>query len=210
MVDGIDPLTLDDFSVRRPNFQADLKKIIVTGAGNFTLKNIKVDFDNPLIDILVVVPKVEAKGFYENNFNLGGWLTTRAKGRIVNYLENLKMRLTFKGHHEIRDDHTYIKFDDFKVLIKIPRIKIFLENAFADPVLNDAVNAFINRNTELFLPEVEGAIRKTFSESQMLSDELNTPHFFIDSFSTIQVVGCVPLYSECLTIILWMSCIHEI
>lgn len=77
-------------------------------------------------------------------------------------------------------------------------------------VLNEAVNAFINRNTELFLPEVEGAIRKTFSESLTLSDELNTSHLFIDSFPTIQVVGCVPLYSECLTLILWMSCIHKI
>lgn len=137
--------------------------MIVTGAGDFVIEKIKMDFDNPLFDVVAVLPKCEARGYYENTFNLG-WLNTRAKGRIVNQLADMKMRLTFKGHHEIRNGQKYIKFDTFNVAAKITKIKIHLENAFPDKALNDAVNGFINQNTDLFVPEVEAAVRQTMSK----------------------------------------------
>lgn len=153
-------MMLDDITVNRSDFHADMKNMIVRGASGFKVEKINVELDNPLIDIQVTIPKVIAQGYYENIFNLG-WLNARAKGRITSRVTNLKMRLTFKGHLEEHDDRIYIKFDDFEVNVKMRKIGIQLENAFSDFAINRAVNNFINKNTGLFLPEIESVIRKT-------------------------------------------------
>lgn len=197
-------MTLDDFSVRRPSFQADLKKMIVTGSGDFIVEKIKIDLDNPQFDIQVNVPRVEARGFYENTFNLG-WLNTRAKGRIVNQLADVKMRFSFKGHIEVRNGQKYAKFDTFNVAAKISKIKIYLENAFPDKALNDAVNGFINQNTDLFLPEVEASIRQTLGKNKSnTSVTLSSVQYNLSFFFTCinQEEECVQLYSKFSTTIL--------
>lgn len=150
--------------MRRSGFQADLKKVIVYGGSDFVIEKIKVDFDKPVFNVQVLLPKIDARGFYASSFNLGGWISTRAKGRIRNQLADLRIRITMKGHLENRNGRTYIKFDAFNISVKIRKIKLTLENAFPDPTLNDAVNTFINENTDLFLPEVEAGIRQTLGK----------------------------------------------
>lgn len=71
---------------------------------------------------------------------------------------------THKGRLEIRNGRTYVKFENLKIAAKIRKIRIYLENAFPGPTLNNALNNFINQNTELFLPEVEARIHQTLGK----------------------------------------------
>lgn len=157
---GIDPLRLNDIYILRPSFSANLTNVVTSGSGNFNIEKIRVDFDRSLMDVLVTVPKIQVSGYYANQFGLG-IIKTRGKGRISARLGNMKLRISAKGRHEIKNDQNYIKFDRIVVTPKITQIKIYMEDLLPDKALNEGINAFLNQNVNLFVPEVEQAIQTT-------------------------------------------------
>lgn len=160
IVQGIDPLRLNDIYILRPSFNANLTNVIASGSGNFNIEKIRVDFDRSLMDVLVTVPKIQVSGYYVNQFGLG-ILKTRGKGRISAWLGNMKLRIGAKGRHDIKNGQEFIKFDKIVVTPKITQIKIHMENLLPDKALNEGINAFLNQNVNLFVPEVEEAIQTT-------------------------------------------------
>lgn len=164
-VEGIDPLKLDDISIRRPNLSSNITQLISYGSGTFVIEKIKVNFDKPSLDLIINVPKSVNIGNYENEFRFG-WLNAKAKGKMTSWLGNLKIRIGFKGRLETRNGQKYIKMDTFFVAPKITQIKIYLENVSPDKTFNEVINTFLNQNVEVVAPEIENSIKNTLRESK--------------------------------------------
>lgn len=156
----LDPVKLDDISIRRPGLTSDVTNVRASGVVDYVVEKANLDFNKSLMDMIIVFPKVSVVGNYVNQFNFG-WLNAHAKGRFTALLGNLKVRIGFRGRQEMRNGQRYLKAEQFTAVPKITQIKIHLENAFPDKNLNDAVNAFMNQNVDLFVPEVEQSIKTT-------------------------------------------------
>lgn len=160
--EGIDPLKLDNVNIRKSTLSANVTNIIAFGAGNFIMEKLKADFNNPYVDMTLNLPNLQATGQYGLKMSLG-LLNINARGR-AKLAASLKIRCGCKGTLEIRNGQKYIKIKQCIVTPKITQLKMFLENVLPERALNDAVNAFLNENTAIFIPDVEKAIQSTICE----------------------------------------------
>lgn len=161
---GIDPISIDDFTVDKQGIYAVITNLVAYGASNFVFDRFKIDLEKAKMDVIITIPRVEALGNYK--INLGrSLLNVRSNGRIKNTLSNLKVRIQMKGRVESRNDDKYVKMESCNVAVKVNSIKLYMENLFKDEkALNDVANQIINQNTELFVPELEESLRKSLCE----------------------------------------------
>lgn len=162
VVQGIDPLKLDNVYTRISTLNANVTNIIASGVGNFIIEKIKVDFNNPYVDMTLNVPNIQATGQYGLKMSLG-LLNINARGR-GKFGTSVKLRCGCKGVVEIRNGQKYIKVKQCIATAKVTQLKMFFENVLPEKALNDAVNAFMNENTAIFIPDVEKAIQSTICE----------------------------------------------
>jgi hypothetical protein len=160
-VDGIDPISIDDFIVDKSGIYAQITNLKAFGPSKFIIDRFKVDIENARIDAIVTIPKIEAIGNYKINIGRA-LLNVQGSGRIRNILPNFKIRLSLRGKVEERGGEQYVKFDRCDVIVKVTAIKIHMDNLFAnEPLLTDAANALINQNTQLFVPELEVSLKNS-------------------------------------------------
>lgn len=165
---GIDPMKLDHVTVEQPpnleNFEAELRDIKLTGAGDFLIEEIEVDLSNESrIKIHLKIPRLNAEGQYESTFNVG-WFSPTLKGRFVGEIMDLTMRLVMYGEHEIREEKTFIKFTDSEIIATIDDMKVQVKNKFPYQIFNGLMNSYINQNTKLVIPVAETLVEKTLGE----------------------------------------------
>lgn len=70
-----------------------------------------------------------------------------------------------RGHKEKRGEEEFLKFDPFKVKLRVGQSSIFLTNLFdGDPVLGPATNRVINENSQLFLQEISPVLERSLAD----------------------------------------------
>lgn len=160
-----------DIFIRRTGIVSNITNQVTLGTGDFVIEKIKIDLNQPLIDLIIRVPKTVTKAISENSYNFG-WLNSKSRSNFTSVISNYKARITVKGKQEIRNGEKYINFTSFKVVSKITQIKFRLDNAFADRILNEAVNSFLNQNADIVIPDIEKSNSKDLSEYLMNSKRL--------------------------------------
>lgn len=70
-----------------------------------------------------------------------------------------------RGHKETRGNDEYLKFDPFKVKLRVGHSSIFLTNLFdGDPILGPATNRVINENSQVFLEEIRPVLERSLAD----------------------------------------------
>lgn len=79
--------------------------------------------------------------------------------------EEYACNVTMRGHKEKRGEEEFLKFDPFKVKLRVGQSSIFLTNLFdGDPVLGPATNRVINENSQLFLQEISPVLERSLAD----------------------------------------------
>lgn len=155
--EAIEPQPGEDMYIDKPGIISNVTQTTVHGFGDFLIEKIKVDFDKPLFDIIVKIPKTTSHGISENVYSYGGFFNTMSKSKYTTVTKNWRMRITLKGKHEIRKGETYIKWTSVNIVPRILQIETKLIDAFPDKAINDAVNLMMNESIDLIVPDVEKA-----------------------------------------------------
>lgn len=73
------------------------------------------------------------------------------------------MKIT--GSKYNKNGQEYVKADNMDLNIKIPKIKFHFDNLFnGDKALGDLGNTLVNQNTDLFVPDIEAAVKQTLGK----------------------------------------------
>lgn len=165
--ESIEPLRMDDITLNKPGLTGGNTNVIAYGLGSFVVDKLayEVGPDNFLFDVLLTIPKTNVVGDYVNIFKLG-FINARSEGKFKAVVHNMKVRMTTRGRIENRNGQPFVKIESVNVLPRITQIKILLENVFpGNPALSDTINAFLNQNVDLFVPDVEVSVKSTIRKS---------------------------------------------
>lgn len=70
-IDPLEPLKIADINIERPGLTVSLTDILVNGATNFKISKLRINTDQFKVDVIVEVPRLEAKGNYKLNMMIG-------------------------------------------------------------------------------------------------------------------------------------------
>ncbi|KAI8430230.1 hypothetical protein MSG28_000573 [Choristoneura fumiferana] len=92
-------------------------------------------------------------------------LRLQGRGNITGTFKEYACNVTMRGHKEKRGEEEFLKFDPFKVKLRVGQSSIFLTNLFdGDPVLGPATNRVINENSQLFLQEISPVLERSLAD----------------------------------------------
>ncbi|KAL4705667.1 hypothetical protein ACJJTC_011229 [Scirpophaga incertulas] len=169
-VPGIEPFYIPEYltSGSQIPLGAVGKDIKVTGASDFSIKNLMVDLDNLTIRARVRFPRLHLEGQYSVNMQVLV-VPIKGKGTMKSDAVKCDAELVLKARLEEIDGVQYMKFTSLHTDISIKDYHIRLDGLFnGDKVLGDATNAAINQNRGEFLkavkPYLENNVSKVFLE----------------------------------------------
>lgn len=160
--EGFDPHHGGDIFIQKQGVTSNITQITTFGYSDFVIEKIKVDFNNPLFDVIIRIPKMRNRGISENTYSLG-WLNSKQKGKFESVIVNMRLRVTLKGVQEKRNGKTYIKWTSIKVIPKVTQL-VSRQDAFPDKALNEVINRLANENIGLILPDVEKSVTENQSK----------------------------------------------
>lgn len=167
-VPGIEPLSLGQIALARGPQGAKLTAVVndvkVNGPSNFVIEELKSDLDNNRFDFKLLLPKLDFNGKYKMDIQVL-LLRLQGRGNITGTFRDYACNVTMRGHKEKRGDEEYLRFDPFKVKLRVGQSSIYLTNLFdGDPVLGPATNRVINENSNVFLEEIRPVLERSLGE----------------------------------------------
>jgi len=170
-VEPLEPLQIDDFTIKRNGFFVAVTNLKAHGATNFRINKLRVNIDQFKVDVILDVPKIEAFGQYKLNMVIGV-LNLKGEGNMQVAIDNIKLRLTILGSRYInpRDRQEYIKADQILSRVKIVNMRLHFDNLFnSDRTLGDLGNSLINQNIDMFVNDIEAVLQKSLSKQFLKS-----------------------------------------
>ncbi|XP_026323428.1 protein takeout-like [Hyposmocoma kahamanoa] len=167
-VPGIDPLSLGQIALARGPQGAKLTAVVnnvtVQGSSDFILQELKSDLVKNRFDFKILLPRLEFSGKYKMDIQVL-LLRLQGRGNITGTFKDYACNVTMRGHKEKRGDDEFLKFDPFKVKLRVGQSSIYLTNLFdGDPVLGPATNRVINENSNVFLEEIRPVLERSLAE----------------------------------------------
>lgn len=71
VIDGLEPLKIDDIVIQRNGLNANLYNVKANGATTFLIDKLRINVENFKVDAIIHVAKVEAYGQYQLQMKLG-------------------------------------------------------------------------------------------------------------------------------------------
>ncbi|KAI8430226.1 hypothetical protein MSG28_000571 [Choristoneura fumiferana] len=150
-------------------FQAVGKDVKVSGAGNFTIKNVAVDLESLRISARVRFPRLHFVGRYSLDARLLV-LPLHGAGTIVADAVRCDTEIVLHSTLEQREGVEYIQFTKLDVHLNVKDYSVRLEGLFdGNKALGDAANEAINQSREEILratkPYAERTVSKLFLDT---------------------------------------------
>ncbi|CAO1371807.1 unnamed protein product [Diamesa hyperborea] len=184
VVPALEPLLLDTIKIERgAQFKANFAKIIVRGASNFKIDNLRANLQETTFEMLLTLPKLEIAGKYDIkmkillvDFNGQGdlegtfckyFFTTLLIKLIIMLISlvNTKALIKMRGRRYQKNGQTYMKFDTFGLKIKNGPVQLKLTNLFrGNKSLEEIGNRFINENVQNFIEEINPGLEKSLAQ----------------------------------------------
>uniref|UniRef100_A0AAU6SH69 Protein takeout-like protein n=1 Tax=Maconellicoccus hirsutus TaxID=177089 RepID=A0AAU6SH69_MACHI len=167
----LDPLhvpqvTLDQGS-GSVNFQAKFKNIIASGAKNFNLTGVRLDFNVPSLSIDVGFPALRL----DSDYNITGKVLVvpiKGNGKCQGNFTNVFASVKLLGKYDKRDGKTFLSVKERKINLKIGNLQIHFSNLFnGNKQLSESTNVFINENWRDILQEINPLVEDTIGEVMM-------------------------------------------
>jgi flagellar motor switch protein FliG len=98
--------------------------------------------------------------------------------------ENIKLKIKLLGSKYDKNGVEYLKIDQTDVAVKIGSMNFNFENLFnGDKVLGELGNRLVNENIDLFLNDVEPAVKNSLSKKLICSFVHSCLLIFVFTFS---------------------------
>lgn len=99
VIDGLEPLKIDDIVIQRNGLFANLYNVKAIGATTFRIEKLRINVEKFKVDAIVEVPHVEAYGQYKLQMNLG----------VLNIKGEGNARANIGETTEVFEDHFFTK-----------------------------------------------------------------------------------------------------
>lgn len=166
-IPSLEPLLLKNLiATEKAGLRINTKDIEAYGASDFTITDLKTDFDNLEFALEIKLPHLHIKGHYDISGRVL-LLPIQGSGPITgNFTQctgSVKIRAGTKQHSN--GEHK-VFIDDFIMKITVGKGTLNFENLFGgEKVLGDVINNAINSNFDAFLAEMQPLIEKALSDA---------------------------------------------
>ncbi|EDS40022.1 conserved hypothetical protein [Culex quinquefasciatus] len=158
----LEPISIDQMAIDRgAGFRCKLSDVKIAGAGDFTMRRVKLNKGEKMFNVSVRIPTMLVKGQYELDMQI---LVLKISGRgdfsldLNNTLCNMQLKYFFK------DDST-VQFQPIAVKLKFDKARFQLQNLFnGDPTLGRVGNEAINQDPHVLLGEVKPAFEESLGK----------------------------------------------
>ncbi|CAO1354932.1 unnamed protein product [Diamesa tonsa] len=165
VVPALEPLLLDTIKIERgAQFKANFAKIVVRGASNFKIDNLRANLQETTFEMLLTLPKLEIAGKYDIKMKIL-LVDFNGQGDLQGTFLNTKALIKMRGRRYQKNGQTYMKFDTFGLKIKNGPVQLKLTNIFrGNKSLEEIGNRFINENVQNFIEEINPGLEKSLAQ----------------------------------------------
>ncbi|KAJ0181373.1 hypothetical protein K1T71_003458 [Dendrolimus kikuchii] len=167
-IEESEPIVIDELSIALgggpDGYRATFKDIHATGASNMTITNVRSDLETHQFQLTLFGPHISARARYRSS---GVLLLVRASGGgdYWGEYEGVKAKVYFRGVPYERKGRTYLKLQQLKLDFNVKDIQMGVENLHnGNPVLQAALNLFINTNAQELLKEMKPELKRDLAE----------------------------------------------
>ncbi|XP_015173973.1 PREDICTED: circadian clock-controlled protein-like [Polistes dominula] len=166
-IPSLEPLLLKNLiATERAGLRISAKDVEAYGASDFTITDLKTNFDKLEFDLKIKLPHLHIKGNYDINgrvllLPIQG--SGPMNGNFTQCTGSVKVRAG--STEEPNGDHRLF-IEDFQMKITVGKGTLNLDNLFGgEKVLGDVINNAINSNFDAFLGEMQPLIEKALSDA---------------------------------------------
>lgn len=167
-IEESEPIVIDELSIALgggpDGYRATFKDIHATGASNMSITNVKSDLETHQFQLTLFGPHISARARYRSS---GVLLLVRASGGgdYWGEYDGVKAKVYFRGAPYERNGRTYLKLQQLKLDFNVKEIQMGVENLHnGNPVLQAALNLFINTNAQELLKEMKPELKRDLAE----------------------------------------------
>ncbi|CAH1105615.1 unnamed protein product [Psylliodes chrysocephalus] len=161
-VPSIDPLQIDNLKMengRGPlRVKASFFNITTTGASNYTVSGINTDLKKYIIELRVLLPKIEVKGKYDVDGNVL-LLPVKSRGDFwAVFVDVNGVGRIFGKEFTDENNIKFMKVDKMLVDFRLKKSRFRIRDIFNQGnIIGDAMNQFLNSNSDEIIKEMRPA-----------------------------------------------------
>ncbi|XP_047363517.1 circadian clock-controlled protein daywake [Vespa velutina] len=166
-IPSLEPLLLKQLIVsEKSGLRISAKNVEAYGASDFTITDLKINFDDLEFTMDIKLPHLHVIGTYEINGKIlllpiegSGPMT----GNFTHCVGSVNIHATKK---QLPNGENHVQIEEFKMKITVGKGNLNLENLFGgEKVLGDVINSAINSNFDAFIKELQPLIERTLSDA---------------------------------------------
>ncbi|KAF5270494.1 hypothetical protein FQA39_LY08372 [Lamprigera yunnana] len=161
-VPSIDPLFMPKINIENGNgpfrVRAFFSNVTVRGASNYTIKKIRADLTNYVLDLSFAVPHIEAKGKYE----IGGSVLLfpiRSKGDFWAVFDDLNASVKIYGREfKNKENIRFMRIEKLLIDFVVTKSRFKVRDVInLGNIIGEAINQFLNNNSDEIVKEMKPA-----------------------------------------------------
>ncbi|XP_011879794.1 PREDICTED: protein takeout-like [Vollenhovia emeryi] len=166
-IPSLEPLILQKLTFTpTSSIRVDASNIEVTGASNFEIKKVKLDFNSMVFLVDIALPNIQVEGKYEIDGKIL-LLPIRGSGPMHGNFSNCigacKIRV---AKYVDENGEEKIRITDLRIKVTVGKGTMKLDNLFGgEKALGDVINSTINSNFDLFVKELLPLVEKALSDA---------------------------------------------
>jgi len=167
-VPALEPLSIEQMAMENDagavRIKALFSNIIVKGASNWTIQEVRNDVKKLRIDMRIAIPRVETRGKYDIFGNVL-LLPVRSNGEFWTEFSDISAIVKIYGKEVVRKGETYMDIDKLNIdfNMKNARFKV-KDNLNSQNVLGEAINQFLNTNANELVQEMRPAASQSIAK----------------------------------------------
>ncbi|XP_058455322.1 protein takeout-like [Malaya genurostris] len=164
----LEPLRIEELAMENNagavRIKALFTDIVASGAGNYTIKDVRSDVKKLRIDMSLGIPRVETRGKYEIIGNVL-LLPVRSNGEFWTEFTDISAIAKIYGKPVERDGETFMSIEKMVVdfTMKNARFKV-KDHVNTQNVLGEAINQFLNQNANELVQEMRPAASQSIAK----------------------------------------------
>ncbi|XP_049535240.1 protein takeout-like [Anopheles darlingi] len=165
---ALEPLRIEELAMENNagavRIKALFTDIVASGAGNYTIKEVRSDLKKLRIDMSIGIPRVETRGKYEVIGNVL-LLPVRSNGEFWTEFTDISAIAKIYGKQIERDGETFMGIDKITIdfTMKNARFKV-KDHVNTQNVLGEAINQFLNQNANELIQEMRPAASQSIGK----------------------------------------------
>lgn len=175
-VPPIEPLEIDELIMENNagavRIKARFSNIVVYGASNYSVRDVRNDIKNLRIDMSLGIPRVEVTGKYDVVGNVL-LLPVQSRGNFWAEFSNISAIAKIFGEERFKGDKSFMHINKLGIDFTMKNAKFKVEDKLnLQSVLGDAINQFLNTNSKELIQEMRPTASKSIAK--VFKEILNT------------------------------------